>query len=98
MDLGRRPEALSEYRLARPEYESIVAAAPDNLWVTSMLANLYSDLAGFEPEGSPSGCSLDRRSIELFGKVGSVGDSPQHRASLEEARRRIAACGSGGRS
>jgi len=98
LKLGRRAEALAEYRLARPGYESIVAAAPDNLWVTSMLAKLYSDLADFEPEGSPSGCSLDRRSIELFGKAGGAGDSPQHRAALETSRRRFAACGSAARS
>jgi len=98
LELGRRSEALAEYRLARPGYESIVAAAPDNLWVTSMLAKLYSDLADFEPEGSPSGCSLDRRSIELFGKVGGAGDSPQHRAALETSRRRFAACAGAARS
>jgi hypothetical protein len=94
MELGRSQEALAEYRLARPGYEFVVAAAPDNLWVTAMLAELYSNLAGFEADGSSSGCSLLRRSVQLFEKSGgSTADTERHRATREATRSRLARCG-----
>jgi len=64
------------------------------MWVTAMLANLYTDLAGFEADGSASACALLRRSMQLFEKTaGSSGDTPRHRSRLEAVRHRLARCG-----
>jgi serine/threonine protein kinase len=91
--LRRDSEALAEYRLSRPTYEAILAASPENIWVTRMLADLYVELARFEPQGSGGACSLLRRATTLFERVEASGSlSKPSRERLELVRRREAGC------
>jgi len=86
--MKRDDEASAEFRLARPNYEAIVKAAPSNLWVTGMLATLYVQLAALEPAGSTAACRLCADAIEIFTRMSAAGPLMADRAaSLEDARR-----------
>ncbi|HEX4439170.1 MAG TPA: serine/threonine-protein kinase, partial [Thermoanaerobaculia bacterium] len=94
-ELGRGDEAAAERRLARPDYESVVSAAPSNLWASAMLADLYVELAAAEPAGSAASCTLARRSVDLFERVSAAGAlTEQRRASFADARTLAARCAS----
>jgi tetratricopeptide (TPR) repeat protein len=92
--LSRRADALLEFRRARSGYESVVAAAPSNMWVFGMLGMLYVALAqaqgGQEPESS---CALYKRSVTVFEKIAATGAlSEDSRAAFDLARARARAC------
>ncbi len=61
--MGRRAEALEEFRRARPAYEAVVAMSPSSAWAAGMLGSLYVETADLE-------YSEDRESAcELYGKA-----------------------------
>jgi tetratricopeptide (TPR) repeat protein len=92
-ELGREEEAFAELRLARPSYEAIVKGSPSNVWVTGMLADLYSELASMDKGSPASACALARRSVELFEKLSSSGTLNAQRQSLfADARALLAKC------
>jgi non-specific serine/threonine protein kinase/serine/threonine-protein kinase len=94
--LGRRSEALVEYRRARPAYESVIAASPSSAWVSGMLGDLYVDTADADlASGGAEACGLYRKAVGIFEPMSAAGTlTDKHRPLLDQARDRLAACGS----
>jgi tetratricopeptide (TPR) repeat protein len=91
--LGRRPDALAEFRLARTGYETVVAASPTGPWVSGMLGGVYVQIADFEYAEDPeSACGLYGKAVGLFDSVPGSASSPENKAHLARAGSRLAAC------
>ena len=92
--LGRAPEALAQYRLARTGYEAVVSAAPSNAWTSGMLAMLYVQTAELGAPADPAAaCPLYAKAVTLLGPIAAAGNLPPDRQeAFEKAKARVAGC------
>jgi tetratricopeptide (TPR) repeat protein len=91
-NLGRRAEALQEYRLARPAYEAVLAMSPSAAWAAGMLATLYVETADLQySEDRASACELYGKAVGIFESVPGS-ELGQNKAVPPRARERLAAC------